>query len=195
MSFTPQPLHRPGKNPHYPYNKRLGDPQRPYGFLQKRYISCPCRDPTPSHPTRSLVAIPTTFIPTHSVDVKCSIRFNVLIRFAVGPHQWTLLPIITHGKYQFVPPVIIYYSVSDFSFLPSSFFLSVRPNTKITYPEVSSKIYHDSFCQLGSNVSLLWVIYFEAFYLHVVSSFSCIPVISPKLVLFLAPLQFCIFVL
>jgi len=60
----------------------------------------------------------------------------------------------------------------------------------LTYPEVSSKIYHDSFCQLDSSVSLPWVIYFEAFYLHVVSSFSRIPVICPKLVLFLTPLQF-----
>ena len=62
----------------------------------------------------------------------------------------------------------------------------------LTYPEVSSKVYHDSFCQLDSSVSLPWVIYFEAFYLHVVSSFSCIPVICPKLVLFLTPLQFVI---
>ena len=54
----------------------------------------------------------------------------------------------------------------------------------LTYPEVSSKVFHDSFCQLGSSVSLPWVIYFEAFYLHVVSSFSCIPVICPKLVFF-----------
>ena len=60
----------------------------------------------------------------------------------------------------------------------------------LMYPEVSSKVYHDSFCQLGSSVSLPWVIYFEAFYLHVVSSSSCIPVICPKLVLFLTPLQF-----
>ena len=56
----------------------------------------------------------------------------------------------------------------------------------LTYPEVSSKV----FCQLGSSISLPWVIYFEAFYLHVLSSFSCIPVICPKLVLFLTPLQF-----
>ena len=60
----------------------------------------------------------------------------------------------------------------------------------LTYPEVSSKVYHDSFCQLGSSVSLPWVIHFEAFYLHVLSSFSCIPIICPKLVLFLTPLQF-----
>ena len=60
----------------------------------------------------------------------------------------------------------------------------------LTYPEVSSKIYHDSFCQLDSSVSLPWVICFEAFYLHVVSSFSFIQVICPKLVLFLTPLQF-----
>ena len=60
----------------------------------------------------------------------------------------------------------------------------------LTYPEVSSKVYHDSFCQLGNSISLPWVIYFEAFYLHVISSFSCIPVICPKLVLFLTRLQF-----
>ena len=60
----------------------------------------------------------------------------------------------------------------------------------LTYPEVSSKVCHDSFCQLGNNVSLPWVIYCEAFYLHVVSSFSCIPAICPKLVLFLISLQF-----
>jgi len=60
----------------------------------------------------------------------------------------------------------------------------------LTYPEVSSKVYHNSFCQLGSSISLPWVVYFEAFYLHVVSSFSCIPVICPKLVLFVTPLQF-----
>ena len=60
----------------------------------------------------------------------------------------------------------------------------------LTYPEVSSKVYHDSFCQSDSSVSLPWVIYFKAFYLYVLSSFSCIPVICPKLVLFLIPLQF-----
>ena len=60
----------------------------------------------------------------------------------------------------------------------------------LTYPEVSSKVCHDYFCQLGNSVSLPWVIYYEAFYLHVVSSFSYIPVICPKSVLFLIPLQF-----
>jgi len=59
-----------------------------------------------------------------------------------------------------------------------------------TYPEVSSKVCHDSFCQLGNSVSLPWVIYYGAFYLHVVSSFSGIPIICLKLVLFLIPLQF-----
>ena len=38
----------------------------------------------------------------------------------------------------------------------------------LTYPEVSSKVCHDSFCQLGNSVSLPWVIYYEAFHLHVV---------------------------
>ena len=60
----------------------------------------------------------------------------------------------------------------------------------LTYPEVSSKVYHDSFCQLGRSISLPWAIYFEAFYLHIVSSVSCIPVICSKFVLFLIHLQF-----
>jgi hypothetical protein len=60
----------------------------------------------------------------------------------------------------------------------------------LTYPEVSSKVCHDSFCQLGNSVSLPWVIYYKTLYLHVVSCFSCIPVICLKLVLFLIPLQF-----
>jgi len=63
----------------------------------------------------------------------------------------------------------------------------------LTYPEVSSKVCHDSFCQLGNSVSLLWVIYYEIFYLHVVPSFSCIPVFCQKLVLFLIPLKFVYF--
>ena len=44
----------------------------------------------------------------------------------------------------------------------------------LTYPQDSSKVYHDFFCQLRSSISLPWVIYFEEFYLHVLSSFqSC----------------------
>jgi hypothetical protein len=58
----------------------------------------------------------------------------------------------------------------------------------LTYPEFSSKVCHNSFCQLGNSVSLPWVIYYEAFYLHVASSFSCMPVICPEMVLFLIPL-------
>ena len=57
----------------------------------------------------------------------------------------------------------------------------------LTYPEVSSKVCHNSFCQVENSVSVAWVIYYEAFYLHVVSSFSCIPVIFPEFVLFLIP--------
>jgi hypothetical protein len=52
----------------------------------------------------------------------------------------------------------------------------------LTYPEVSSKVCHNSFCQLGNSVSLPWVINYEAFWLHDVSSFSCIQVICPELV-------------
>jgi hypothetical protein len=60
----------------------------------------------------------------------------------------------------------------------------------LTYPEVSSKVCHDSFYQLGNSVSLPWVVYYGASYLYLVSSFSYIPVICLKLVLFLIPLQF-----
>jgi hypothetical protein len=58
----------------------------------------------------------------------------------------------------------------------------------LAYPEISSKDCHHSFCHLENSVSLPWVIYYKAFYLHAVSSFSCIPVICPKLLLFLFPL-------
>jgi hypothetical protein len=60
----------------------------------------------------------------------------------------------------------------------------------LTCPEVSSKVCHDSFCQSGSSVSSRSVICYEAFCLHVVSIFSCIPVLCPKLELFLTPSQF-----
>jgi hypothetical protein len=40
------------------------------------------------------------------------------------------------------------------------------PRSGLTYPEVSSNVYHSSFCQLGNSVSLPCVIYYEAFYLH-----------------------------
>ena len=32
----------------------------------------------------------------------------------------------------------------------------------LTYPEISSKVCHDSFCQLENSVSLPWVMYNEA---------------------------------
>jgi len=31
----------------------------------------------------------------------------------------------------------------------------------LMYREVSSKVYHDFFCQLGSSISLPWVMYYE----------------------------------
>ena len=61
----------------------------------------------------------------------------------------------------------------------------------LTYPEVSSKVCHYFYCQLGNSVSLPWVIYYEAFYLHIFS-FSCIPVTCIKLVLFLIFCNLCI---
>jgi hypothetical protein len=78
--------------------------------------------------------------------------------------------------------IIIIISVTELSHLLT--------HSVLTYPEVSSNVCRDFFCQLENSVSLPWVIYYEAFYLHVIFSFSCIPVICPKLVLFLIPLQF-----
>ena len=60
----------------------------------------------------------------------------------------------------------------------------------LTYPEVSSTVCHNSFCHLGNSASLPWVIYYEAFYLHVVCIFLYIAVICLKLVIFLIYLQF-----
>ena len=62
--------------------------------------------------------------------------------------------------------------------------------SSFTFQEVSSKVCHDSFWRLGNSVSLTWVNYYKAFCLYVVSSFSSIPVIYPKLVLLLIPLHF-----
>jgi len=47
----------------------------------------------------------------------------------------------------------------------------------LTYPEVSSKVYHDSFRQLGGSISLHWVIYFEAFYLQIITN-----LLTPELI-------------
>jgi len=43
--------------------------------------------------------------------------------------------------------------------------------SSLTYPQAASKIYHDTFFQLMSSVSLPWVIYFKAFNLERI----CIP--------------------
>ena len=85
--------------------------------------------------------------------------------------------------------------LSSSSHVPVKEQVHLLTRSGLTYSQVSSKVYHDSFCQSDSSVSLPWVIYFEAFYLHVVSSFPFIPVICPKLVLFLADLKFVLFVL
>jgi len=50
------------------------------------------------------------------------------------------------------------------------------------------------FCPLGRSVSLPWVIYFETFYLRVVSSFSCIPLVCPKICVIYNSFLICAFV-
>jgi hypothetical protein len=59
----------------------------------------------------------------------------------------------------------------------------------LTYLEVSSEVYRDSFCQLGNSVSLSWVVCRKVFCSHVVASSSCIPAVYLEPVLFLIPLQ------
>jgi hypothetical protein len=65
----------------------------------------------------------------------------------------------------------------------------------LTYSEVFSKVCHDSFCHSENSVSLPWVIYYEAFSLHAVSSFSHIPVIFSKIGLIFNSFVICVFVL
>ena len=45
----------------------------------------------------------------------------------------------------------------------------------LTYPEVSSKVYHDSLCQLGSIVSLTWVIIIILFVIFMQYIYSYVP--------------------
>jgi hypothetical protein len=80
--------------------------------------------------------------------------------------------LIHAGRQMDIIIIIIYLSVMELGHLLA--------RSGLKYPEVSSKVCHDSFCQMGNCVSLPWVIYHEAFCLHVVSSFSCIPVICPE---------------
>ena len=117
--------------------------------------------------------------------------FMILHKTTGMSHLKPVLEIAWHTLFQFTASSWMYHHHhQSFMELVLSLTCSV-----LTYPEVSSKVYPDSFYQLDSSVSLPWVIYFEAFYLYVVSSFSCFPVICPKLVLFLTPCQFCAFVL
>ena len=102
-------------------------------FCRRDISLIPAGIRNPSHPARSLVRIPTTFIPTHSVNLKCSIRFNVLIRFAVGPHQRTSLQLLRTESTNLYPQSL--YNIASEIFLFFFFllfFLSVRPNTKIS---------------------------------------------------------------
>jgi hypothetical protein len=51
----------------------------------------------------------------------------------------------------------------------------------LTYPEVSSKDCHNSFCQLGNSVSLPWVICYEAFYLQITKELKITPILDKLL--------------
>jgi hypothetical protein len=50
----------------------------------------------------------------------------------------------------------------------------------LTHSEVSSKLCHNSFCQLGNSVSLPWVIYYEAFYMLCECAHVCVYILPKK---------------
>jgi hypothetical protein len=93
----------------------------------------------------------------------CS-RFCIEV-LSIGRSRWCP-DIVSHHHHHHIP-------VTDLSHLST--------RSGLTCQEVSSQVCHDSFCHSGNSVSLPWVIYYEAFCLHVVFSFSCIPVICPNL--------------
>jgi len=58
--------------------------------------------------------------------------------------------------------------------------------SSLIHPGISSVVFPGSFCHL---FLLSRVICYEAFHLYVASSFVCSPIFSPRLVLYLIPLQ------
>jgi hypothetical protein len=91
-------------------------------------------------------------------------------------------------------------SSSSSSSLSSSSYIChrVRPLVDPFRSHVSRSLFKDVpwfLLPVVDSVSLPWVIYYEAFYLHVVSSFFYIPVICLKLMLFLTLFAICVFVL
>jgi hypothetical protein len=75
-------------------------------------------------------------------------------------HLWPdrLYYIVTHYLINCIIIIIIIISVVDLG--------QLLTRSLLTYPEVSSKVCHGSFCQLGNTVSTPWVIYYEEFYLN-----------------------------
>jgi hypothetical protein len=68
VSFTHRPLYSRDKNPPYPWDRRLGEPQRRFGpgGNEKNSHRCLCRELKTGRPNRSLVTILTELPWLHS---------------------------------------------------------------------------------------------------------------------------------
>ena len=71
------------------------------------------------------------------------------------PHQGTVLP-------EYAVMVVSIKIRHHILFMQLGHLLT---HSGVTYPEVSSKVCHDSFCQLGSSILLPWVMCFKADFL------------------------------
>ena len=139
-----------------------------------------CTHPQPSHyvnwPTKSIDVIPLVYL------TPCSIGYPVPFPESEAVGTWFGHPPPSraevkerelHFYYLNGPSIPIIILTSPFPFNSTDHHhhhhhhhISVMQlghlltRSGVTYPEVSSKVYHDSFCQTDSSVSLPWVIYF-----------------------------------
>ena len=136
----------------------------------------------------------STVIPSANWGVGCHYLLTYLLTYSMVQNpswvaNWLELvkkfPAISrnpkvHYRTQKGPPTVSILGHPNLVHIMTSHPLEIHPNIiHLSMPR---------FPHWSLSLRLPWVIYFEAFYLHVVSSFYCIPEICPKLVLFLTHL-------
>ena len=84
--------------------------------------------------------------------------FSLITATLAGRNMWLFLTFQNKFLFRRKVIIIIIIIINHISVMELGHLLT---RSGLTYPEVSSKVYHDSFCQLGSSISLPWVIYFE----------------------------------